>query len=53
MTDRDRSLETAIQALRETLRELRYGTVTIVVHDGEIVTIERTEKVRLQKPSGR
>jgi hypothetical protein len=26
---------------------LRYGTVTAVVHDGVVVQVERTEKVRL------
>jgi hypothetical protein len=27
---------------------LRFGTVTVVVHDGQVVQIERTEKTRLQ-----
>ncbi len=29
------------------LRGLRYGSVEIVVHDSEVVQIERREKVRL------
>jgi hypothetical protein len=29
---------------------LRYGVVQLVVHDGRVVQIERTEKLRLDKP---
>ena len=32
---------------------LRYGVVQIVVHAGEVVQIERTEKVRLDRPEDR
>jgi hypothetical protein len=31
------------------LRGLRYGAVTVVVHDGMIVQVERTEKVRVPR----
>ena len=31
------------------LRGLRYGTVTVVVQDGVVVQVERTEKFRLEK----
>lgn len=39
--------ETAVRELLDALRDLRYGSVEIVVHDGRIVQIERREKVRL------
>ena len=29
------------------LRELRYGSVQLVIHDGQIVRIERVERIRL------
>ncbi len=32
------------------LRGLKFGTVTAVVQDGVVVQVERTEKVRLQRP---
>lgn len=32
------------------VHSLRFGVVQIVVHDGRVVQIERTEKVRLEKP---
>lgn len=35
----------------DALRGLRYGAVAITVHDGRVVQIERTEKLRLA-PSG-
>ena len=34
------------------LRGLRYGTVTVIVHDGAVVQVERTEKLRVQRREG-
>lgn len=31
------------------LRGLRFGTVTLVVQDGVVVQVERTEKIRLTR----
>jgi hypothetical protein len=39
--------ETVVRELLSALRDLRYGSVEIVVHDSRIVQIERCEKVRL------
>ena len=33
--------------VRAQVRDLRYGVVQLVVHDGRVTQIERTEKVRL------
>ncbi len=45
----DASAETAaVEQIREALRGLRYGTVSIIVQDGVVVQIERTEKRRLR-----
>ena len=38
--------------LEMALRELRYGSIQLVVHDGQIVRIERIERIRLTDPSG-
>ncbi len=38
----------ALEHIRDALRGLRYGTVSIVVQDGLVVQIERTEKRRLR-----
>jgi hypothetical protein len=37
----------ALAKVREALKGLRYGQVTIVVQDGLVVQVERTEKVRI------
>lgn len=34
--------------IMQALRDLRYGSVEIVVHDSKIVQIERREKVRVE-----
>jgi len=36
--------------LAAALKNLRFGSVEIVIHDGRVVQIERKEKVRLDKP---
>jgi hypothetical protein len=36
-----------LAAVREQVESLRYGVVQLVVHDGRVTQIERTEKVRL------
>ena len=33
--------------LEQALRGLRYGTVQLVVHDAQVVRIERIERIRL------
>ncbi len=41
----------ALSKVRDALAGLRFGEVTIVVQDGVVVQVERTEKVRLNKRS--
>lgn len=36
--------------VREKVEGLRYGIVQLVVHDGRVTQIERTEKTRLSPP---
>ena len=38
---------TVEKQLEQALRHLRYGTVQLVVHDAQVVRIERTERIRL------
>jgi len=40
-----------VALVREKVEGLRYGVVQLVVHDGRVTQIERTEKTRL--PSAR
>jgi hypothetical protein len=36
-----------LELVRAKVRDLRYGVVQVVVHDGRVTQIERTEKTRL------
>jgi len=43
------SQETWLETVRSQVASLRFGVVQIVVHDSQVVQIERTEKVRLDR----
>ncbi len=47
MSEHEQGLTAAEQAILRALREIRYGSVEITVHDARIVQIERREKVRV------
>jgi hypothetical protein len=34
--------------IREALREIRYGTVSLVIQDGKVIQIDKSEKIRLK-----
>ena len=36
----------ALAFIEEALRGLRFGEITVIVHDGHIVQVDRTEKKR-------
>jgi len=42
-------LDQALTSIRQALVGLRYGVVSIIVQDGVVVQIERTERSRLTK----
>ncbi len=39
----------ALDRIQDALRGLRFGEVTVIVQDGVVVQVERTEKLRLAK----
>ena len=39
-----------LEIVRQQVSSLRYGVVQIIVHDSEVTQIEKTERVRLDKP---
>lgn len=39
------------QEILRAVKGIRYGSVEIVIHDSQVVQIERKEKVRLDKPT--
>jgi hypothetical protein len=44
----DRSHRVALRYVEEALRGLQYGALTIIVQDGVVVQVERTERRRFQ-----
>jgi hypothetical protein len=50
-SDSDPGIE---QTILQALKDLRFGSVEIIVHDSKVVQIERREKVRVElEPSRR
>ena len=48
-TERKRVLDNShIDALEEMLCDMKYGSVTLIIQDGKIIQIEKTEKRRLK-----
>jgi hypothetical protein len=39
-----------LEVVRQQVGSLRFGVVQIVVHDSQVTQIEKTERVRLDKP---
>jgi hypothetical protein len=46
--ERGNAVEEALDQIRESLRGLRFGSVNIIVQDGVVIQIDRTEKRRLR-----
>lgn len=42
-----------LRVVQQKVETLRYGVVQLVVHDGRVTQIERTEKTRLNPPGHR
>jgi hypothetical protein len=36
-----------LEAIREAIRSIRYGVVQLIIQDGKVVQIDKTEKIRL------
>ena len=48
---RDEAQSDWLALVAEQVGQLRFGVVQITVHDSRVVQIERTEKVRLDRPA--
>jgi hypothetical protein len=51
--DRDSVSPAWLEIVRQQVGSMRFGVVQIVVHEGQVVQIERTEKVRLPAKSAK
>jgi len=47
----EREVQFDLDQIRQALEGLRYGQVTIVIHDGAVVQLDRTEKRRFRNSS--
>ena len=45
----DDAMAIALERVRQALSGLHYGSVTVTVHDGVVVQVERSEKIRFEK----
>ncbi len=34
--------------IRDALKEIRYGTVSLVIQDGKVIQIDKSEKIRIK-----
>jgi hypothetical protein len=48
--DNDETLEKAMGEILRSIRNVRFGSVEITIHDSRVVQIERKEKVRFALP---
>ncbi|MCM3594369.1 YezD family protein [Metabacillus idriensis] len=44
----EEQLELVIERLREMLKTMNYGSVTLIVQDGKVIQLEKNEKVRIK-----
>jgi hypothetical protein len=47
----EREVQFDLEQIRQAIDGLRFGQVTIVIHDGSVVQIDRTEKRRFRNSS--
>lgn len=47
-TDNNTSLEEHLKIIAEMIEQLEYGSLKIIVQDGKIVQIDKTEKRRMK-----
>ncbi len=45
--EHDAQAAQALERIQDALRGLRFGEVTVIVQDGVVVQVERTEKLRI------
>lgn len=49
----DRSQEAVLRQIADALRGLKFGVLSIIVQDGVVVQLDRTEKRRLRQKDSR
>lgn len=44
----DSKKESYLEIIDRLIRETKYGTVTVIIQDGKVIQVEKTDKIRLQ-----
>ena len=44
----DPKKESYLEIIDRLIRETKYGTVTVIIQDGKVIQVEKTDKIRLQ-----
>jgi len=52
-TSQDRSTREALGHVRDALHGLRFGEIRLILQDGVVVQLERTERTRLERRARR
>ena len=47
----EQELQLSLEQISGALRGLKFGSVNVIVQDGVVVQIDRTEKLRLRNPT--
>ena len=40
--------ESYLEIIESLIREMKYGTITVIVQDGKVIQIDKTDKIRLK-----
>lgn len=46
---REEKIDETLESIKQMLNTIQYGTITLVIQDGHIVQIDKSEKIRLKK----
>jgi hypothetical protein len=46
---RNEKIDETLESIRQMIDTIQYGTITLVIQDGHIVQIDKSEKIRLKK----
>lgn len=49
MSKKQENIRLVLRNIENMLTSMNYGSITLVVHDDQIVQIEKSEKIRLNK----
>ncbi|MBQ8164568.1 MAG: YezD family protein [Clostridia bacterium] len=48
MPEKDETKKSYLELIDNLIKDVKYGTVTVIVQDGKVIQIDKTEKIRLK-----